>query len=267
VKRALLVPILMLMLMAATSCLPPWIRDALPPVGGVTTPSAETECTVVPDEDTLERLELSTSPLEQTVQMHPGETHAFSLGVIECCYILEPVEACATWSVEPTLGASIDAQTGVFAVDQGTPSGSVFTVSADVENGRRVVSIEVHVYTLEDNPLVGLWREEAQLACGTGEEVVPEEPIRELRFGADGSFAVTWKPFEIYVDYRGTYAYDLTRGTLDLVVEGGSYVPDDVDGTGSFSIDEEGCLILSEIWLGSPRGGPSSPNCGHGFMQ
>jgi hypothetical protein len=116
---------------------------------------------VVLDEDTLERLTLSMNPMEQTVEMLPGETRRFSLGVIECCYILEPVEACATWSVEPTQGASIDAQTGALAVDDGTPSGSVFTVSADVENGRRVVLIEVHVYTSEDNPLVGIWKEEA----------------------------------------------------------------------------------------------------------
>lgn len=246
-KRALLAPILTLILMVGTSC--------------------GAECTVVLDEDTLERLTLSMNPLEQTVQMHPGETHAFSLGVIECCYILEPVEACATWSVEPTLGASIDPQSGVFAVDQGTPSGSVFTVSADVENGRRVVSIEVHVYTLEDNPFVGLWREEAQLACGTGEEVVPEKPIGELRFGADGRFAVTWMPFEIYVDYRATYAFDLDQGTLDLSIAGGSYVPDDVDGSGFFSLDEEGHLILRDMWLGSPWGETGSANCGHRFVR
>ncbi len=222
---------------------------------------------MVLDEDTLERLTLSMNPMDQTVEMLPGETRESSLGVIECCYILEPVEGCATWSVEPTQGASIDAQTAALAVDDGTPSGSVFTVSADVENGQRIVLIEVHVYTPEDNPLVGLWREEAQLVCGRGTEIIPEEPIGELRFGADGSFAATWMPFEISVDYRGMYAYDLTRGTLDLVVEGGSYVPDDVDGSGFFSVDEEGRLILRDMWLGSPWGGTGSANCGHRFVR
>jgi hypothetical protein len=103
--------------------------------------------------------------------------------------------------------------------------------------------------------------------CGRGTEIIPEELIGELRFGADGTFAVTWMPFEIYVDYRGTYAYDLTWGTLDLVVEGGSYVPDDVDGSGSFSVDEEGRLILRDMWLGSPRGVTDPPDCGHRFVR
>jgi hypothetical protein len=215
------------------------------------------------DEGTLQDLRLS---FDQNVQMQPGETHAFSLGVVECCYIFEPVEASATWSVEPAEGASIDPGTGVFTVDPDTPAGSVFTVSADVENGRRVVSIEVYVFTPEANPFVGHWGEEAQFACDTGEEVPPEEPIRELAFRAEGTFSVTWMPFEIYRDYWGTYEYDLVEGTLDLVVNGGNYVPDDVDGSGSFSFDEQGRLILRDIWLGSPYGGTDPANCGHRFI-
>ncbi|TKJ28060.1 MAG: hypothetical protein CEE40_12635 [Chloroflexi bacterium B3_Chlor] len=222
---------------------------------------------MVLDEDTLDRLTLSMDPVDQTMEMRPGETRTFSLGVIECCYILELVEACATWSVDPPEGASIDPDTGFFTVDAQTLSGSVFTVSADVDNGRRVVSVEVHVFTPEDNPLVGLWREEAQYACGTGEEVVPEQPIGELRFRADGSFGVTWMPFEIYVDYWGTYAYDLPRGTLDLVIEGGNCVPDDVDGSGLFSLHEEGRLILRDMWLGRPRGQTGAGYCGHRLSQ
>jgi hypothetical protein len=224
----------------------------------------KSECTVVLDEDTLNRLELS---MDQTVQMRPGETRTFSLGVVECCVYFAPVEACATWSVDPTEGASVDPDTGVFTVDAATPSGSVFTVSADVENGRRVVSTEVHVFTPQDNPLVGTWKEEAQFACGTGEEAVPEERIGELRFGADGRFSVTWMPFEVYKDYWGTYAYDLVQGTLDLVVIGGNYIPDDVDGSGLFSFDEQGRLILRDMWLGSPRDGTGSANCGHRFTR
>jgi len=219
---------------------------------------------VVLDEDTLNRLALS---MERTVQMQPGETHAFSLGVIECCVYFAPVEGCATWSVEPTEGASIDPDTGVFTVDPATPSGSVFTVSADVENGRRVVSTKVHVFTSQDNPLVGMWQEEAQFACGTGEEAVPEERIGELRFLADGGFSVTWIPFEVYKDYWGTYAYDLRQGTLDLVVTGGNYIPDDVDGRGLFSLDEQGHLILQDMWLGHPRDGTGSAHCGHRFAR
>ena len=216
------------------------------------------------DEDTLNRLELS---MDQTVQMRPGETRTFALGVVECCHYFAPVEACATWSVDPTEGASIDPDTGALTVDAATPSGSVFTVSVDVENGRRVVSTEVHVFTPQDNPLVGTWKEEAQFACSIGEEAVPEERIGELRFRADGRFSVTWTPFEVYKDYWGTYAYDLAQGDLDLVVTGGNYIPDDVDGSGLFSFDEQERLILRDMWLGSPRDGTGSANCGHRFTS
>jgi hypothetical protein len=205
--------------------------------------------------------------MEQTVEMQPGESVTFALGVVECCYFFEPVEACATWSVNPIEGASIDPLTGVFTVDATTQSGSVFAVSADVENGRRVVSIEVHVFTPDTNPLVGIWREEAQFVCGTGEEIVPEQPIGELRFRADGTFGVTWIPFEIYVDYWGSYAYDSAQGILDLEITGGNYIPDDVDGSGLFSFDEQGRLTLSDMWLGSSHEETGTANCGHRFTD
>jgi hypothetical protein len=216
------------------------------------------------DEDTLERLRLSMNP---TVEIQPGGTREFSLGVVECCYVFEPVDTCATWSVSPDEGASIDGQTGVFVVDPATPSGEVFTVTADVESGRRLVSIEVYVYTPEANPLVGIWREQAQLTCDTSEDSVPEDRIGELRFDADGSFSVTWAPFEIYRDYWGTYAFDLNQGTLDFTGAEGNYVPEDVDGSGSWVIDEEGRLVLRDMWLGAPRGGSGIVNCGHRFTR
>ncbi|HJX38523.1 MAG TPA: hypothetical protein VJ714_07980 [Anaerolineae bacterium] len=216
------------------------------------------------DEDTLNRLSLV---MGDTLAMQPGETWEFSPGVVECCYVFEPVDACATWSVSPTDGATIDAETGVFTVDPGTPSGKVFTVTADVENGRRLVSADVHVYTPEANPLFGVWGEEAQFSCETDEEVVPEERIGELSFGANGEFSVTWHPFEIYKDYWGTYTFGLNQGTLDLTGAEGNYVPENLDGSGSWFIDEEGRLVLKEMWLGSPHGSSGLANCGHRFTR
>src|SRR2546422_6744756 len=55
-------------------------------------------------------------------------------------------------------------------------------------------------YTPESNPLVGGWREEWQVACGSEERRAPAEPIRELIFLADGRFSVTWRPFEVNHD-------------------------------------------------------------------
>jgi hypothetical protein len=244
-------------LLFAVACLPTSSWDWLPfGLGG--------GCRSQLDEDTLNHLSLV---MGDTLELQPGDTWEFSPGVLECCYVFEPVDACATWSVSPVDGAAIDPETGVFTVDPGTPSGSVFTVTADVENGRRLVSAHVYVYTLEDNPLVGVWREEAQFACGTDEEVIPEERIGEFVVGADGSFSVTWHPFEIYKDYWGTYSFDSNLGTLDLSVAEGNYTPADVDSNGSWVIDEQGGLVLKEMWLGSPPGSPGLVNCGHRFVR
>lgn len=251
--------LLMVILLALLSaCIP-----TTAPPSSTSTP-VPTECIEGLDEETLERLRLS---LEPTVEMQPGATRQFSLGVVECCYYFQEVAACATWSVSPAEGAHIDPDSGVLTIEATTPSGSVFTVSADVEKGRRVVSIDVHVFTPEDNPFVGIWREEAQFACDSGEELTPEERIRELRFRADGSFSVTWMPFEVYRDYWGTYEYDLATGNLSLQVTEGNYVPDDIDGSGSFAFDEQGRLLLQDIWLGSPHGSTGPAHCGHRFRQ
>jgi len=216
------------------------------------------------DEDTLSRLSLV---MGDTIQLQPGDTWEFSPGVVECCYVFEPVDTCATWSVSPTAGATIDPETGLFSVDPGTASGAEFTVTADVENGRRLVSAQVYVYTPEANPLVGVWREQAQFACGSDEELVPEERIGELVFGADEGFSVTWHPFEIYKDYWGTYTFDLSQGTLELTGAEGNYIPEDLDGSGSWAIDEQGRLVLKDMWLGSPMGSSGSANCGHRFAR
>ena len=92
--------------------------------------------------------------------------------------------------------------------------------------------------------------------------------MRELIFRADGSMSATWMPFEIYKDYWGNYSIDLESGTFELSGVSGNYVPPDLDPSGSFEIDENGSLILKDIWLGSYRWGEKSPpNCGHRFTH
>jgi hypothetical protein len=205
------------------------------------------------------------------IPLRPGGTTDLVLGVFDyevCgtgfrCFV--PVAANATWSLTPANGADIDPTTGILNIDPGTPSGSVFTVRADVESGRHVVEIQVHIYTPEANPLIGSWREAAQLACDTRAEVVREEAIEELIFFADGTFSVTWFPFESYKDYWGTYTFDLAQGTLELTVTGGNTIPPDVDGQGRFALDATG-LVLSDVWLGTPSMESGPVHCGHRFV-
>jgi hypothetical protein len=256
-KRVSILLLALSILAAAAACAPICGWDRLPfGLGG--------GCRARLDEDTLGRLSLV---MGDSIQLQAGETWEFSPGVVKYWPVFEPVDACATWSVSPSEGATIDPQTGVFTVDPETASGTVFTVTANVEYGRRLVSAQVYVYTPEANPLVGVWREEAQFACGSDEEIVPEQRIGGLVFGADESFSVTWYPFEVHYDYWGTYAFDLNQGTLELTVEEGPYVPEDLDGSGSWAIDEQGHLVLQDMWLGSPMGSSGSANCGHRFTH
>ncbi|WAS96827.1 hypothetical protein [Nannocystis punicea] len=201
----------------------------------------------------------------QSYEAKPGESLDLSVGSIECCYIKMPVDACVTYSVSPAEGATINAAGALFIAADVEP-GTVFTVTADVEDGRKVLTTEVFVYTPESNPFVGIWHEVAQLPCGGGAEVAPEMAIQELWFRASGEVQVTWFPFEIYFDYWSDYAYDLQTGDLEITPTGGNYVPADVEGAGTFKI-EGNQLVLEDMWLGSPQNGMTPANCGHRFER
>jgi hypothetical protein len=212
--------------------------------------------------------------LGQVIGVQPGETVVLALGRWddEACPIgircFVPVAVRATWSVWPETGAQIDPQHGLLSIDAGTPGGSRFTVDAVVAGRGQMVRANVHVYTPESNPFVGYWQEAAQLTCADGTEVSPDPAIEELVFAADGSFAVTWMPFESYVDYWGDYTYSLADGTLNLVLTGGNQLPDDVDARGHYALDANGDLVLPDLWLGTPAFGPDGPpNCGHRFSR
>ena len=207
------------------------------------------------------------------IALQPGDTVVLALGVYDyerCgvsiqCFL--PVQIPARWSVSPSNGATTDPVSGELTIDASVPSGSEFTVTAEVDDGQHAVTAKVYVYTPEGNPFVGFWREEAQFSCDDGAEVIPEFPIEELVFAADGSFAVTWQPFESYVDYWGTYEFDLLKGTLGLTITSGNFVPDDTDGEGQFAVDDPGNLVLTGLWLGTSHSTTGPPNCGHRFSR
>ncbi len=122
----------------------------------------------------------------------------------------------------------------------------------------------------EDAALVGRWREEAQIACGTGADVpvAPSSRIGEIAFRADGSFSVTWMPFESYKDYWGTFEADNLAGRLSLFVQYGNYVPSELDTEGSYEVAPGGRLVLRDSWLGVPRASVGAVRqCGHVFSR
>jgi hypothetical protein len=202
------------------------------------------------DDKTLSQLSILT--YLKSYQIEPGQSHTFTLlKRVEGFPPWEEAKAQVTWSVEPQKGVHIDPVTGEFRVDKSTPAGSIFEVKAAVENGCRILSAKVYVFTPETHPLVNLWKEKAEVACGSQEALSPANPIRELIFWADGTFSVTWKPFETYRDYWGTYTYSKEKGKIRFKVEAGNNIPANIDGEGYLTLKKNGDLVLKSIWLGS----------------
>lgn len=204
-------------------------------------------------------------------QLQPGESGIFKLYSETTSPAEIPVEIDAKWSVEPVAGARIDPDSGELTLDNSLSHGSKITVRADIENGRKILTRSVLVYTRDQNPLVGVWVEKEQITCETYTSV-PSDPefgmsIRELIFDADGSFSVTWRPFEKYIDYLGSYEYVRDGGNLTMEVGRGNYIPQEIDLDGSISFNEEGDLVMVDFWLGSPPSEQLPPQCGYVFTR
>ena len=293
----------------------------------------------------------------------PGSELYFLFGRVNCCYLMFHATDCVTFSVAPAGAAEIEppapGQTPEEEAVYGKlklgslQHGDTVTLRADIENGRKIVEATVHIYTPEQNPLVGFWQEVSQIECagfkrgdtdgdgqlvitdavatlgvlflgdpepdcleaadanadgtidisdpvhilsylfGTGfpppypfpdcgevfhlrlgcdtpacggNEVVPVRAIQELLFEADGTFSVTWTPFELYRDYWGKYEYELETGGLSLQVEGGNYTPRLLFGRGpSFRIEAGRFLVLENLSLGPPPHELPTLRCGHRF--
>lgn len=193
---------------------------------------------------------------ETTVQLEPGGSRQF--------YVLSrdriragafyKVNAPAVWTVTPDKGAKID-RNGLLTIDGTAEHGAAFTVTASVtvkeawdEKGYTSrVEQKVVVFEKKVNPLIGFWKQTHIVPCGAKASEFDE--IRELEFRADGSFSVTRKPFEVYKDYWGKYAFDLKKGSVGFEIERGNDLPTGTDLSGSFKIEGKK-LLLDGISLG-----------------
>jgi hypothetical protein len=113
--------------------------------------------------------------------------------------------------------------------------------------------------------LADLWSEEAYIECGTG-TVVSSSGIQELNLTASGVIEVTWMPFETYKDYWGTFGFS-AEGGFRMDVDGGNYIPTDIDSEGCVSIDSADRLVLSNMFLGTAAPGGGTAACGHRFTR
>lgn len=235
--------------------------DDQTPDGGRLTPTAMCKPGVAKLEgEELARLTHSKS-LSVVAQARPGDTVDIDLGYDECCYSFVKQDVCAAFSVTPAGAATIDPETGVLAIPASTPSGTTLHVTADVQDGERLIELDVSVYTDEAMPQVGIWRERSVVSCDDDSTMDPVDPIQEIVFWADGTYSVTWQPFEIYRDYMGSAVFDSVDDSVSLTVSGGNIVPASFDGEGAFELFDVNTMRLNGVWLGS-RNSPFV-GCGH----
>jgi hypothetical protein len=97
--------------------------------------------------------------------------------------------------------------------------------------------------------LTGRWSQQGLEGCSG------DEPVRELEFQPENRFAVTFTPFETYRDYWGRYEFDPATKAIRLKVEGGNFVPSNLDLEGQAEL-AGGRLRLSGLFLGSRDGMP-----------
>jgi len=223
----------------------------------------QTACDQPLDEEVLNGLMISP---EQDAGVRPGDQLQLELAVVECCTFYQTINACATWVLGSGEGAQITPD-GELTIGSDAAHGERLEVIANIEEGRRIVKRTIEIYREADNPLVGTWEEVSQISCETGDYVDPMTNIEEVIFKADGSFVITKQPFELYFDYAGTYSYQLPENTIVLVEDKANRSPSDFDGQGFFQFDDEGALILQEIWLGLPDEAVPRTRCGHRLVR
>lgn len=206
------------------------------------------DCKQPLDDSTLNSIGLGHTP---DVQLKPGDTYQFTLAILSTYAPSQPVNACATWKVEPAgKGASIS-DNGLLKIDPATAPDSRFVVTADIEQGRAQRVVPVVVYTDKTHPLVGLWRQTGFQCKPTGGVNMPVTgTINELEFRASGWFSVTWAPFEVYRDYWGTYKLDPAKSSFSLKIERGNYVPQVFHGDGIYRLTNPSTLEIQDVFLG-----------------
>jgi hypothetical protein len=171
---------------------------------------------------------------------------------------------CAEWSIEPVEGVSIQAwfPGALLEIAPDVPPGTIITVTADIENGRRVITQQFETYVPVESPIRETWEEILQIPCDGSEPFVPEPAIRTVAFTLAREFFVDWPSSDLYPDYAGTYAYDERTGALSLFVEWGTRIPEDVDGEGT-AVVADGQLVLQDMWLGTAPEPVTAAACGH----
>jgi hypothetical protein len=201
--------------------------------------------------------------------VRPGEGGQLVLSCERCCWVPENADAKVKWSLRPASAGTVAAD-GRFTLRANLVPGTRVKAIGDVARGaHRRVEKEILVIDPAPQPWAGLWSEVERLPCA-GAKAVPagaEVPlIRDFELFEDGTFAVTWHPFERRKDYWGTYTVDRKTNAIRLTVDGGNFVPKGLDLAGTIAFAATGEMVLRDLYLGAPSDAATIPAaCGHRF--
>jgi hypothetical protein len=158
-----------------------------------------------------------------------------------------PMKCTSGWAVSGPAALSADRKSLTIAPD--APAGAIVLVRFRFDG--KPVSTQFRVVAKDELVLTGRYTQRSLEGCWA------HEPVRELEFRPENRFSVTFMPFETYRDYWGSYSFDPATRQLRLKVEGGNFVPADLDLEGEAEL-AEGRLRLKNIFLGSRDGAPQS---------
>lgn len=173
-----------------------------------------------------------------------------------------PDELLTRWRASPA-GAATFSEDGTQArISETATPGGALTLTA-LYCGKEDVSIRVPIVGKDEPVIVGFWRQDS-VSCTA--ETPTHQPVKELAIEADGTFSVTYQPFESYRDYWGTQRFDYRSGSLEMSVTGGNQPPAAPDLSGKASLENEKRLVLEGFYLGE-GGRPAGASCDYVLVK
>jgi hypothetical protein len=159
-----------------------------------------------------------------------------------------PMDCTSDWSVsDPSLATLAEDRKSLSIAPDAAP-GATVTISYRIKGE----SVTASLVVVAKDAFVITGRRGQRSAEGCEGYV----SIGELEFTAGGGFSVTFRPFESYKDYWGSYLLHQETGSLTLSVTGGNLTPPSLDLEGKARIANDGALVLEDMYLGQPDGRP-----------
>jgi hypothetical protein len=162
---------------------------------------------------------------------------------------LFPLKAKVVWSIAPGVkGISMDPQSGKISVEAGVPHGATTTVYANVDHGRRMLEARLFVFRPEENPLIGKWSVDRQVACGSTQAMKAPDPRLMPYTGSGWNFFVDQQfhtgragGLAARLFLSGSYEYDRKKQTLKLLPK---WPPNKPASSWNYSLAEHGKKLL-----------------------